>query len=208
MKSNLIGWGVTAMMLGGLLWILAYGIGAIVGVTTGELPNDPGASAFAWLGAASFSGAIFFVGFGLAGLYAHLERHSKKLAVAGLVLSCVAIITAAINLVLMTGILGDARILNSLGGVGVLSILGGTTLLAIAALRAKVLPRWTRVALLFVGVLTFPVLLATIPLESVLPPYVIADLPFAIVGVALIAVGYTMLTDRGSEPGRQVRVSA
>ena len=208
MKSNLIRWGGPTMMLGGLLWILAYATGLIVGVTTGELPQDPGASALAWVGAASFSAAILFVGIGLAGLYARLERHSKKLAVAGLVLACVAIITAAINLVLMTGILGEARVLNSLGGVGVLSILGGATLLAIAALRAKVLPRWVRFVLLVVGVLTFPVLLATIPLESALPPFVIADLPFAVVGVALIAVGYTMLTDRGREAARQVRISA
>ena len=87
--------------------------------------------------------------------------------------------------------------LPSLGFLGVLGTLGGSVLLGIAALRAKVLPRWARVVLTLAPLAFIPAIIATIPLESVAPDYVIADLPFPVVGLVLATVGYAVLDSRG-----------
>lgn len=42
-----------------------------------------------------------------------------------------------------------------------------------------------------------PAIIATIPLESVAPEYVIADLPFPVVGLILATVGYAVFSSRG-----------
>ena len=199
MSSNLIRWGGPAMMLGGLLWILTYVVEIAIGVTLGAetySQADPSASLLEWLWPTFFMGAIFFLGIGLLGVRARLEGRSKKLGIAGALLAAVAVVAASINLVLLAGVFGEAMALDGLGFLGVIGVIFGSILLGIATLRAKVLPRWARVVLTLTPFAFIPAIIVTIPLESVLPEYVIADLPFPVVGAVLVTVGYAVLSSR------------
>ncbi len=211
MSLKLIRWGGPAMMLGGLLWILTYMVEIVIGLTLGEAVYsrpDASASLLEWLWPACFMGAIFFLGVGLLGVRARMEGRSRKLGIAGALLASVAIIAASINLVLLTGVLGKATALDGIGFLGVIGVIFGSIVMGIAALRAKVLPRWARFTLTFLPLAFIPAIIATIPLESVAPEYVIADLPFPVVGAVLATVGYTMLVDMRNQAGRQARASA
>jgi hypothetical protein len=193
------------MMLGGLLWVLTYVVETIIGVTAGEAAYnraDPSASLLEWLWPAFFMGAIFFLGIGLLGVWARLQGRAKILGLLGALLACVAIVAASINLVMLTGISGEPTASDDLG------FLGGSVLLGIATLRAKVLPRWARFALTLLPLAFIPAIIATFPLESVLPEYVAADLPFPVVGAVLATVGYAMLAERTNEAGRTARAPA
>jgi hypothetical protein len=199
------------MMLGGLLWALTYVVEIIIGVTAGEAAYDradPSASLLEWLWPACFMGAIFFLGIGLLGVWARLQGRAKILGLLGALLACVAIAAASINLALLTGVSGEATALDGLGFLGVIGIIAGSILSGIATLRAKVLPRWSRVVLTLAPFAFVPAIIATIPLESVAPAYVIADLPFPVVGAVLATVGYAMLAERTNEVGRTVRAPA
>lgn len=199
MSSKLMRLGGPAMMLGGLLWVLMYGAEILLGVWTGEPYGDPSASALAWLGSALSSGAIFFLGIGFVGLYARLRGRSRTTGIAGMLLESVALLAAAVNLWLLTGISGEVREIELLGLLGVIgTFVGGCLLLGVAALRAEALPRWAGVLLPTVGILFWPLIFATIPLESVLPAYVIMDLPFPVAGAALFFVGHVLSSGRES----------
>ena len=201
MSSKLIRWGGPAMMLGGLLWILTYVVEIIIGLTLGEAVYnraDASASLLEWLWPACFMGAIFFLGIGLLGVRARLEGRSKVWGLLGALLACVAIVAASINLVLLTGVSGEPTALDGVGFLGVVGVIFGSILLGIATLRAKVLPRWARVVLTLTPFAFIPAIIATIPLESVAPEYVIADLPFPVVGAVLATVGYAVLSSRES----------
>jgi len=198
------------MMLGGLLWVLTYVVEIVIGLTLGEaVYNQPDASAslLEWLWPACFMGAIFFLGVGLLGVRARMEGRSRKLGIAGALLASVAIVAASINLVLLAGVFGKATALDGIGFLGVIGVIFGSILMGIAALRAKVLPRWARVVLTLTPFAFIPAIIVTIPLESVAPEYVIADLPFPVVGALLATVGYAMLVDMTSQAGRQARTS-
>lgn len=211
MSSNLIRWGGPAMMLGGLLWILTYVVEIIIGVALGAetySQADPSASLLEWLWPTFFMGAIFFLGIGLLGVRSRLEGRSKKLGIAGALLAAVAVVAASINLVLLAGVFGEATALDGLGFLGVIGVIFGSILLGIATLRAKVLPRWARVVLTLTPFAFIPAIIVTIPLESVLPVYVIADLPFPVVGAVLATVGYAMLRNRMNEARRPAQSPA
>lgn len=199
------------MMLGGLLWILTYVVEIVIGVTLGAetySQADPSASLLEWLWPVFFMGAIFFLGVGLLGVRARLEGRSKKLGIAGALLAAVSVVAASINLVLLAGVFGEATALDGLGFLGVIGVIFGAILLGIATLRARVLPRWARLVLTMTPLAFIPAIIVTIPLESVLPEYVIADLPFPVVGTVLATVGYAILKNRMNEAGRPARTPA
>ncbi len=211
MSSNLIRWGGPAMMLGGLLWILNYVVQIVIGVTLGAetySQGDPSTSALVWLWGAFFMGAVFFLGVGLLGVRARLEGCSKVLGIVGGLLASVAIVAASINLVMLTGVSGEPTASDGLGFLGVIGTLAGAILLGMATLRARVLPRWARVVLTLTPFAFIPAIIATFPLESVLPEYVASDLPFPVVGAVFATVGYAMLKNRMNEAGRPARASA
>ncbi len=81
-------------------------------------------------------------------------------------------------------------------------------LLGIATLRARVLPRWARLVLTMTPLAFIPAIIVTIPLESVLPEYVIADLPFLVVGTVLATVGYAIARIDEWRPVGQARTPA
>lgn len=211
MSSKLIRWGGPAMMLGGLMWVLTYGVEILIGVTLGEAVYrraDAAASLLEWLWPAFFMGAIFFLGVGLLGVWARLQGHAKIVGLLGALLASVAIVAATINLATLTGVAGEPTASDGLGFLGVIGTLGGSILLGIAALRAKVLPRLARFTLTLLPLAFIPAIIATIPLEAVAPEYVIADLPFPVVGAVLATVGYVMLPGSANEAGRPVRASS
>lgn len=200
MSSKLIRWGGPAMMLGGLLWVLTYMVEIIIGVTLGESVYnraDASASLLEWLWPAFFMGAIFFLGIGLLGVRARLQGRAKILGILGALMASVAIVAASINLVTLIGVSGEPTASDDLGFLGVIGTLGGSVLLGVAALRARVLPRWARLTLTLLPLAFIPAIIATIPLESVAPDYVIADLPFPVVGLVLATVGYAVHGSRG-----------
>ncbi len=204
MSSNFKRWGGPALILGGLLWILSYLTEIAIGVTAGEAEYaraDPSTSVLVWFWPALFMGAIFFLGVGLLGVRARLDGRSRVLSTIGALLAGVAIIAASVNLVLLTGVTGQPTAEDGLGFAGVLGIVFGSTILGIAAVRAKVFPRWVRFALAFIVFAFIPAIIATIPLEGVLPDYVIANLPFVFVGAVLAAVGSTMRSGSESAAG-------
>ncbi len=199
MSSNLIRWGGPALILGGLLWGLTYLTELIIGFAEGEETYnraDPGASVLEWFWPAFFMGAIFFLGLGLLGIWARLEGRSPIAGTLGAALACVAMVAGSINLGLLTGVTGEPTAHDGLGFAGVIGILLGSTLMGIATIRTNVLPRWARFVLTFLVFAFIPAIIVTIPLEGVLPDYVIADLPFPVVGAVLAIVGYAMLEDR------------
>lgn len=198
------------MMLGGSLWVLTYLVEITIGVTLGEAVynrTDASASLLEWLWPAFFMGAIFFLGIGLLGVQARLQGRAKTPGLLRALLACVAIVAASINLVTLTGVFGEPTASDGRGFVGVIGTLGGSVLLGIATLRAKVLPRWARFTLALLPLAFIPAIIATIPLEAIAPEYVIADLPFPVVGAVLATVGYAMLAERTKEAGRPVKMS-
>ncbi len=198
------------MMLGGSLWILNYVVQIVIGVTLGAetySQADPRDSALVWLWGVFFMGAVFFLGIGLLGVRARLQGRAKILGLLGALLACVAIVAVSINLVTLTGVSGEPTASDGLGFLGVIGTLGGSVLLGIAALRAKVLPRWARLTLTLLPLAFVPAIIATYPLEYVFPEYVASDLPFPVVGAVLASVGYAMLAERTNEVGRPVRIS-
>ncbi len=210
MSSNLIRWSGPALILGGLLWGLSYLTEIAIGMTAGEAAYnraDPGASILEWFWPAFFMGAIFFLGVGLLGVWARLEGRSRILGAIGALLACVAVVAASINLVLLTGVTGKPTVFDGLGFAGVIGVVFGSTVLGIATIRARVLPRWARFVLAFIFFAFVPAIIATIPLEGVLPDYAIANLPFVFVGAVLVLVGYAMLPGRTSAVGRPAPVA-
>jgi hypothetical protein len=166
-----------------------------IGLTAGEeayLRAEPSGSVLEWFWPAFFMGAIFFLGVGLLGVHARLDGRSRVLGAIGAIPACVAVVAALINLVLLTGVAGRPTAVDGLGFAGVMGIMFGSTFLGIAAVRAKVFPRWVRFALALIVFTFIPAIVATIPLGGVLPDYVIANLPFVFVGAVLATVGSTM----------------
>src|SRR5437773_4036933 len=102
-SSPLTRWGGLALILGELLWIVSYGTGLVDGKTID--PNvAQSLSPLEWIGGIAFSGALLFLGIGLAVLGARLQTHSKRLALVGMLLAFIPITAGLINLVLLTGI--------------------------------------------------------------------------------------------------------
>lgn len=210
MSSKLIRWGGPAMMLGGSLWILDYVVQIVIGVTLGAQTYseaDPRDSTLIWLWGIFFMDAVFLLGMGLLGVWARLQGRAKMPGLLGAFLACVAIVAASINLVTLTGVTGEPTASDGLGFLGVIGTLGGAVLLGTATLRAKVLPRWARLTLTLLPLAFIPAIIATIPLASVAPEYVVADLPFPVVGAVLATVGYAMLGERTKEAGRPVKMA-
>ncbi|MDQ3377395.1 MAG: hypothetical protein M3533_10920 [Actinomycetota bacterium] len=184
-----------ALVAGGCLWVAMYLLELAIG-PLGPGGMDPSSSSLEWLAAVLFGAAILSIGFGLLGLRERLAGRSRKLGIAACVPVALAMCCAAVNLVLLAGVVGEARVIGALGGLGVVGTLLGATMMAAATLRARALAAWARAMLLVAGIVTFPVILLTIPLEAVLPPHVIGDLPFPVAGLAFAAVGLSVVSSR------------
>jgi len=187
-------------MLGGLLWVLTYGLEVLVGATSGSrLGKYDDLSTLNLVYLLMVHAALVFVGLGLVGLRPRLGGRSTWLGIAGVSLASLAIAMGVVNPVVRNGLLAF---------LGIQGVVGGSLLLGIAVLRAGALPRWARALPLVVGVSFFPLIVLTFPLETVLPPYAAANFPFPIAGGLWVATGYAMLADGPAETGQPATAAA
>jgi hypothetical protein len=186
-------------MVGGLLWICTYIVEVLIGVLLGEAvyaAPEASSSWLVWLWPATFMAAIFSLATGLLGIAARVPRRGRVLGLLGGLLAGTALIASSVNIVRLTGMAGRATASDDLGFVGVLGVMGASVLLGAAALRGAILPRWVRLTLALIPLAFVPAIVATIPLEGVAPDYVVADLPFPVVGLVLATVGLALRRDR------------
>lgn len=170
-------------------------IGVLLGEATYASP-DVSSSWLVWLWPATFMAAIFCLATGLLGVAAQIGRRGRVLAVLGGLVAFVALAASSVNIVRLTGVVGEPTASDGLGFLGVIGVLGGSVLLGAATLRGKVLRRSARLTLVLLPLAFVPAIIATIPLEAVAPDYVVADLPFPVVGLVLATVGITLHRDR------------
>ncbi len=79
------------------------------------------------------------------------------------------------------------------GGNAVLTSCFSATLLGIAAFRSQALPRRTTALLLFIGILTFPLIVALGMIANLwLPAWATDELPFAMCGALWLTFGARM----------------
>lgn len=187
-----------ALMVGGLLWVLTYVVEIAIGVTLGEdayRRAEPTGSILEWLWPACFVGAAGLIGVGLLGVASRIQGRGKVLGLLGALMASVAVAAAAVGVVTLSGVLGRPHMSDSIGFAGVIGVMAGSALVGSASLRAAVLPRPARFTLALLPLAFVPAIIATIPLAEVAPEYVVADLPFPVVGLVLAYVGRAIQRD-------------
>ena len=183
-SSDLIRWGGLAGMGGGVLFIVYSLLGAVTG--KGDEPGPLDLLVIL---------AYILIVVGLAGFHALQQRNYGRIGRAGLYTTIGAIVLWEIFLVAsLLG--GDASLgLDLFAAVGVLGLLVGEVLYGAATLQARMLPRWC-------GVLFILLMPVTIFLGVVLP----GDLAILWVGLAWLALGYGLWSQRGVAGDQPSRV--
>ncbi|QIK75430.1 hypothetical protein [Nocardioides piscis] len=187
------------LVAGGLSWVATYVVEVLIGVTLGEEVHaspELSSSVLVWLWPATFMAAIFFLGAGLLGVGMQVGRRARVLAASGGLLALVACGASLVNLVKLTGVVGEMDASDRLGFLGVIGVLGGSVVLGVAAIRGRALSPNVRLTLALLPLSFVPAIIATIPLEGVAPDYVVADLPFPVVGLVLAVVGLALSRQR------------
>lgn len=185
----------TALQVGGLCWMGMYGLEVVVGLASGQSVGPAHLSAVARVDHVALSGGGILVALGLLGLHTRLRGRARGFGIAGAALAIVTVLTGTSALAL-TDVLGRAAAASSLGFPELLSVLLSATLMAIAAKRARALPRWASTALLLAGVLTFPLAVATVPIGHIIPDWILDNLPLALGGAGFTAVGAALSSGR------------
>jgi hypothetical protein len=190
-----------ALIAGGLLMVTMYALQIVHGVSTGETmtPEITMVRPLLYLTGLAFCLGMIGIALGLAGVGLALRARSPKLATVAAALPLLAALAPALNVLLALGITGSPWIIGPINALSVLANLGGAALLGIAALRTKALPRAIGITLLAVGLITFPLILLTIPAEALLPTYVVMDLPFPVWGAIFAGIGVAVRRVRGAE---------
>jgi hypothetical protein len=190
----------SALVVGGLLMVLMYVFQIIHGLNTGEMmtPENSLVVPVLRLSGLAFCAGLVGIAIGLAGIGLDLRTYSPKLATIGLALPLLAALAPALNLLLVLGITGEPTVFGPINGLSVLANLGGAALLGIAGLRSRALPRPISITLLMVGLITFPLILLTIPAEQFLPGYVVMDIPFPVWGAIFAGLGLALLRKRAA----------
>jgi hypothetical protein len=179
--------------LGGTLFVLTYALELVFGMRYGRehATSDAATLPLAWGILFNFTLSLLMIALGLFRLALTLRPATLRVAIGGMLLAGVAFVLLPINLGFLLGAFGPPQHRPELM-IPVLTNLAATTLLSVVVLRRRLVPRSIGVMLLIAGVITFPFILLTIPLEAVLPPFVIADMPFAAWGAALVAVSWML----------------
>lgn len=183
-------WLGPALLLGGFIWILTDGFVIMIGVQTGKLVGSPSMppSMLAQIGVWFLPVSVLVLGFGLSGLFARLEGRAKGLGITGIVFVSLGMIMSLINLVLLSGVVGNmTHLSNLMGGFGPMFTTIGTAFLGWAYLRAQLLPRWLGWLLIVIGLITIPILFTT-PLP-IGPDWATDFLAFLLSGIAYAVVG-------------------
>jgi hypothetical protein len=184
-----------ALITGGSLMMTMYALTVVHGFTHGGQPPSVEASLtepLLYASGMTFCLALILVALGLVGLGFALRPRSPKLATIGLALPLIFAAAPALNILLGLGITGERTFIGPIAALSVLANLIGALLLGIAALRTRSLSRpigWTLIA---VGLVTFPVILLTIPAEQFFPSFIVADLPFPVWGIIFAMIGMAL----------------
>lgn len=193
------------LLVGGLCWVATYVVEILIGTLLGEaVYASPGDSSswLLWLWPASFFSATLFLSAGLLGVAGRVERRGRVPAVIGAAVASVGLVASFVNLVRLTGVVGEAEASDDLGFLGVVGVMLGSVLVGAAHLRGRIQPRPVALTLALLPLAFVPAIAATIPLGAVAPEYVVADLPFPVVGLILAAVGLSLR--RRPAPGTDV----
>lgn len=182
--------------LGGALFVLTYALELVFGMRYGRehTTSDVGTLPLAWGILFTFTLSLLVIAIGLFRLAWALRPALPRVALGGMLFAGVAFVLLPINLGFLLGAFGSPQHRPELM-LPVLTNLAATTLLSVAVLRRRLMPRAVSIMLLIAGVITFPFILLTIPLEAVLPPFLIADMPFGAWGAALTVVGWKLWRD-------------
>ena len=180
-------WGGRALVLAGGLWILTY----LAGVASRRLidPDYFDGSALMWIGMIANEAAQICLGAGLIILGTRLWMRAKVLASGGIVLETISLVTLFIDFTLFPSLLNGAILPRELSAVTTVTLFAGMVLLGIATLRTRAVPGIAALLLLLVGVLTVPLIFLAFPLGSVVPNYLVSDLPLVLAAVLLILIG-------------------
>ena len=195
---NTVRWGGLAAMLGGALLVVSALL--IASMPRGCIGDECAARPMRDTGivGALLMLALLLVVIGMAGLVIR-ARNAGRFGVLGKTGAAVGAVGVALPVIgsLVQGILydGDYPLMPYFVIPGVLALVVGFVLLGIAVLRARVLPRWAAV-LLVVGSL------AMLGFNDQNAQALMA-VPF---GVAWMAVGYVLWSDREGTAGQAVRV--
>ena len=195
---NTVRWGGLAAMLGGALLVVSALL--IASMPRGCIGDECAARPMRDTGivGALLMLALLLVVIGMAGLVIR-ARNAGRFGVLGKTGAAVGAVGVALPVIgsLIQGILydGDYPLMPYFVIPGVLALVVGFVLLGIAVLRARVLPRWAAV-LLVVGSL------AMLGFNDQNAQALMA-VPF---GVAWMAVGYVLWSDREGTTGQAVRV--
>ena len=171
--------GGSAMIVGGMLWLLAYGMDLVVGVTGGQIGYG-GSSPAERLDELLWDAGLVGLGLGVVGLSALIGSRSKRLSQVGLALGWLAVLASVANPLLRTGLIAF---------LGIAGCIVGTLVLGIATLRVGALAGPARVVPLVTGLSFFPLIGLSFPLESVVPDYVAGNVPFPIAALAFVMTG-------------------
>jgi hypothetical protein len=150
------------------------------GLITGDTPMTLGTLGFLFPNGL-FVTALIGLNGGLAGLAWWLRRRSPFLRSIGLAIALFGVVS------LTHGFVRRVLVGQTIGGPGGMAVLGScfsATLLGIAALRFQALPRRTTALLLFIGVLTFSLIIVLGMIANRwLPAWATDELPFAVSGL-------------------------
>jgi hypothetical protein len=178
-----------ALISSGGLWIAYYAMWIASGLLTGDTPLTLGTAGYVVTNAL-FVTALLGLNAGLAGLALWLRRRAPILGSIGLVIALFGVVSVTYGCV--------ARVVAGLtigapGGFSVLASCFGATVLGMAAWRAQALPRHISGLLLFIGLLTFPLIIALGMIANLwLPAWATDELPFALSGALWVTFGALM----------------
>ena len=195
---NTVRWGGLAAMLGGALLVVSALL--IASMPRGCIGDECAARPMRDTGivGALLMLALLLVVIGMAGLVIR-ARNAGRFGVLGKTGAAVGAVGVALPVIgsLVQGILydGDYPLMPYFVIPGVLALVVGFVLLGIAVLRARVLPRWAAVLLVVSS-------LAMLGFNDQNAQALMA-VPF---GVAWMAVGYVLWSDREGTAGQAVRV--
>lgn len=190
--------GVAAKM-GGLLWMLHYGLHLGFGMTTGQRLTQAGETLHGSLDTIAYFGACIALGLALLGLSRSLSSHQRGWGVAGAVFALTAMAAGVAGVGAAFGLISNAGTVGSVAGtVGILGLFLSAVFTGNGLLRAGAAPPWVSLAVVYFGWLTLPASRMLLPFEAVLPTYTVAKLHFAVAGALWIALGSAL-----APPSRQ-----
>jgi len=178
------------LLSGGFLWIADCVAIIIIGLTTGKLvDNIPDAQAPLLMRIAMWflPLSVLLLGGGLMGVFAHLEGRSKGWSIPGVVFIVPTLVMSILNIVGLSGITKAITFSGDLNGLSVIAMSVGIILLGVAVLRAHALSRWIGWLMIAIGIVTFPILIAT-PLP-IGPDWATDHLSFLLSGIAYTIMG-------------------